>query len=346
MKCEIVTVYNSENCGSFLQAFALSQALKKLKHETMFIRQNFSDHSASVRNYIKSIIKAVLKGRFSDAKRIAKKRVAFHNAFSNIKVIDGLELPACCVLGSDVIWDVTSSFFKNHHRFFWGTQFNGAKVISYAASVGFAKKEDLENCKFIHEALEKMASVSVRDKISKSLLQPYCDKEIQTVCDPTYLIEKEEYDKIASQTALSDFIFLYYYGEMPPEDKEWLQMLAKEEKLKIVTFGNYNTWCDINLAYDPLLFLSLYNKANYIITNTFHGTVFATIYEKRFAVIKNDKPKILDVLDMCAMSDKMTKSPKDLAIILHSEFKYDVTRQNIMKEREKGLQYLQMATKE
>lgn len=347
MKCGIVTVYNSENCGSYLQGYAMARFLQKNGHEAVFIRQNFSDHSASRKNYMVKLAKTVLQGNFANAKLMVARRKRFRQAIDqHLTVVENAEGMDCCLLGSDVIWDVTGGLFRNHQSFFWGTQFQPTRVISYAASVGFSKKEDLEKVNFIRNALGLMAAVSVRDETSRELLRPYCNKEISLVCDPTYLIDRSDYDAIAKPTDMDKFIFLYYYGELPAEDRKALQAIAKTEGLKIVTFGGYNSWCDFNLPYDPLLFLSIYDKADYIITNTFHGTVFSTIYEKRFAVVKTDKQKVLNVLKMCGLSDKMTKSATDYDSILHSEFDYGMTRQNIAQERTNSLCYLSGALKE
>lgn len=343
MKCGIVTVYNSENCGSYLQGYAMAKFLQKNGHEAVFIRQNFGDHSASRRNYLIRLAKMVLRRKFMGAKLMVKRRKLFRQAIAQhlrvVKNANGLDY---CLLGSDVIWDVTGGLFRNHHPFFWGTQFP-TKVISYAASIGFSKKEDLEKMNFIRSSLENMEAVSVRDEVSQTLLQPYCDKEIRLVCDPTYLIGREDYDKIAKPTELNKFIFLYCYGNLPAADRNAIQETAKTEGLKIVSFGSDNPWCDLNLPYDPLLFLSIYNKADYIITNTFHGTVFSTIYEKRFAVVNNDKQKVLNVLKMCGLSDKMTLTAADYATILHGNFDYEKARQNIARERTNSLDYLSKA---
>lgn len=321
----------------------MAKFLQKNGHEAVFIRQNFGDHSASRRNYLIRLAKMVLRRKFMGAKLMVKRRKLFRQAIAQhlqvAKNANGLDY---CLLGSDVIWDVTGGLFRNHHPFFWGTQFP-TKVISYAASIGFSKKEDLEKMNFIRSSLENMEAVSVRDEVSQTLLQPYCDKEIRLVCDPTYLIGREDYDKIAKPTELNKFIFLYCYGNLPAADREALQAIAKAEGLRIVTFGRDNAWCDLNLPYDPLLFLSVYNKADYIITNTFHGTVFSTIYEKRFAVVNNDKQKVLNVLKMCGLSDKMTLTAADYATILHGNFDYEKARQNIARERTNSLDYLSKA---
>ncbi len=342
----IVTVYRSENCGSFLQAYALTRCVEQFHAETACIQYKFLDNSSSLKKFLVASLKTIVRGKFDALRKLFQKRKCFKEAIQILR-IEPANIPIdIFVLGSDTGWDISDPFFYNHRSFFWGTQFKNTKVISYAPSVGFSKKEDIEKCDFIRSALSKMSTVSVRDQHSKNLLQPYCDKEIEIVCDPAYLLDRAEYDAIAKPTNLKNFLFIYYYGKMPSDYKEAIQTFAKEHGLKTVTFGTTNSWCDISLAYDPLLFLSIYDKAEYIITNTFHGTVFATIYEKRFAVIKNEKPKILDVLALCGMSDKMTRTAEDIPSILYSVFDYVVTRDNILREREKGLQYLKKAIEE
>lgn len=343
MKCGVVTVYGSENCGSYLQAYAVTKCIEKFHKQAVCVEYSFWDNPTSRNRFFKNIIKAVLRGNLFACKQLRAKRSLFKEARKRLNCERPNGTVDCYVLGSDTIWDVSTSFFRNHTDFFWGTRFKSRKVISYAPSVGFAKAEDIEKCDFIWEALRRMSAVSVRDETAKELLQPYCDKEIQVVCDPTYLLERAEYDAIAKPTDLKEFLFIYYYGKMSSDYKEAIQRFAKQKGLKTVTFGSTNPWCDVSLAYDPLLFLSIYDKADYIITNTFHGTVFATIYEKRFAVVKNDKPKVLNVLKLCEMSDKMTNTADDVAAILESDFCYEVTRQMILIEREKGIQYLKAA---
>ena len=340
MAVGIITIYKSVNCGSYLQAYALAKALEKLEMEGKFIEYKFSDHVSAKPQMLKSIFKMLLKGDFKGIRLLLDRIASFNRSVEILDVIKPQENIDCCIIGSDTLWDVSREIFYKNYSFFWGMDLKNTKVISYSPSVGFAKEKDIERCSFIQEALQKMHAVGVRDNISKSLLQPYCDKEIRVLCDPTYLIERDDYDAIALKTDLKDFLFIYYYGKMPAEYKESIKRFAKEKNLKTIVFGNTNQWCDISLAYDPFLFLSLYAKADYIITNTFHGTVFATIYEKRFAVTKNDKPKIIDVLDMCGLSDKMADSAENIQDILSSDFDYNVVRSNILKERKKGFNFL------
>ena len=343
MKIEIVTVYCSENSGSFLQAYALSRTLKKQGHEVVFIHHSFPDHAASYRNYLILLTKTALKGMFAGVKRLRDRRVAFKQAFAeHLQTVKAYDDVDCFVLGSDVIWDLKKPFFSKHRDLFWGTQFEGKKVISYAASVGFATEEDLDD-EFARAALDKMAHIAVRDEFTRNLLQPYTSKELEIVCDPTYLLNREDFDAIAKPIDLEKFIFIYCYGKLSSAEKLEILEFARKKGLKTVTYGNLNEWCDISLPYDPVQFLSLYAKADYIITNTFHGTVFATIYEKRFAVLRNDKPKVLNALKLCKLSDKMASKPEDVPQILESDFEYTEIRNVLSAERENGMRYLEKA---
>lgn len=343
MNCGIVTVYNSENCGSFLQAFALSKAIESMGHNAVFVRQAFSDHSASKRNYFKLIVKTALRGNIAAISRLKLRRAAFKKAVGKLKVVNNSAGLDYCILGSDVIWDLTVPFFRNHHSFFWGTQFENAKIVSYAASLGFAREDELAANSFVEDALCGMQSISVRDTKTKQLLENYADKPISLVCDPTYLIERRDYETIASDFEMTKFVFLYCYGNLDASHCEAIKRFAKAKGLKTVTYGNFNSWCDVSLPYDPLQFLAIYDKADYIITNTFHGTVFSTIYEKRFAVIKNEKNKIIDVLAKCGLSDKMTQEADDVSNIMNSEYNYEKVRENIKEYKERSLQYLKDA---
>ena len=55
MKCGIITVYNSENSGSFLQAYAMSCVIKNIGHDVVFVHQGFKGHSSMLPRYLKIV---------------------------------------------------------------------------------------------------------------------------------------------------------------------------------------------------------------------------------------------------------------------------------------------------
>lgn len=343
MKCAIVTVYNSENSGSYLQAYALGEKIKQLGHTAVFVRQNFSDHGTSYIQYIKKIGRGICKCKISSIKLINTRRKAFKTAVSKFTLENPNKSIDNYILGSDTIWDISIKYFRNHRSFFWGTDFIGTKVISYAASLGFANADIIKNCDIVPQALNNIASISVRENSAREILQPYTEKKIEVVCDPTLLLQREEYEALAPQNNYKNCIFIYSYGKMPVEYAEEIQRFARTEGLKTIILGTGNEWCDFSLAYDPFLFLGIMKNAKYVITNTFHGTVFSHILEKKFAVIDCGKSKVTDFLIKHGTTDKSFRNAADIETILKSQYDYESINAIIQEERNAGTSFLKAA---
>ena len=85
-----------------------------------------------------------------------------------------------------------------------------------------------------------------------------------------------------------------------------IQEIARSKNLKIVSFGESLRDADTKLEFDPFLFVSYYSKANYVITNTFHGTIFSIIFRKQFIVDATGKKKILELLKKFKLEQRNT----------------------------------------
>ena len=345
MKCAIVTVYNSPNCGSYLQAYALSKKVEQLGHDSSLVEHHFCDQSSSSLSRMKKTVKLLLKGRFSALRLYEAKNQAFKKAVSKLTVKRRNEDADCYILGSDTVWDLAVKYFYNHRSFFWGLDFNKGKVISYAASLGYAK-EDVAHCDMVPKALQNMEAISVREDSARAILQPYTDKEIAVVCDPTLLLSTEDYAELMPTVSYRDYILIYHYGKMPAEYISAIRKIAEKENLQVISIGEMNDWCDVCLPHDPGLFLSMYQNATYVVTGTFHGTVFSHIFERRFAVIDSTKNKVIDFLKKHGTLDIIAASSDLLETVLHSDFDYAAVRKVIVQERAEGEAYLKNSIKE
>lgn len=346
MKCGIVTVYKSENCGSFLQAYALMKSIEALGHEAYFPQHSFYDHSASWFNLTKTYLKLFLKGNFKGIKFTKKRRKNFKKALKNLKTCKQNAKLDTYFFGSDVIWDLSSSYFKNHADFFWGYRFKNVKKIAYATSVGFATQEQINENKWIPSALNEYSAIGVRDDQTKNCLQTLTNIEMEMVCDPTLLLKVEDYEKIATPIEYDNYILTYYYGKMDEPCVSELKKIAQEENLRIISLTNCRDfpWADIVEAFDPLRFLSLIKNAKYVITNSFHGTVFSNIFSKKFACVKiKHLQKATDFLRRYQMNDKQTDSGNEIRNILHSDYDYATTQKLIEETRDKGIAFIKNA---
>ena len=334
MKCCIVTVYNSQNCGSFLQAYALGKAVERIGFHACYYR--IPNHESA--RLLSAAIRALLRLDFKAFKNLIDQNERFTDAYSLFQVTENRQMPVY-ILGSDTIWDISNAKFYKMRAVFWGNVFNNSIIISYAPSIGTAAEQDFADSVWVSASLNRLSSISVRENRAKEIIQKYTEKKIQIVCDPTLLLSKNEYNEMAGNAG-TDCILLYFYGKVDNECKKVIMDIADKYQIEIISFGNSNTWADRNEPYDPIRFVELYRSARYIITNTFHGTVFAHIYHKRFAVIGRRKNKINDFLSKMGTGDKVTESASRISDILHSDYNFNEIDKRIYKEKELGFTYL------
>ena len=118
---------------------------------------------------------------------------------------------------------------------------------------------------------------------------------VKHVCDPTLLLSKKEWENIEQKINIKEkYIFVYLLGKNK-EQREKIKELAKELNLIIVDIshanGEFNKVDEgfSNYSIDncsPEEWIWLIHNAEYIITDSFHGVVFSTIFNKKFFVLK------------------------------------------------------------
>lgn len=304
--------YKNYNYGGILQAFALHRFLTlenfqcehiaflpSVKPRTMFDKIKSFNVQNTVRKS-KTVVAVIMTRLISD--KLKKRRNAFlafmgkipHSPVYNSQTISGSVIEGDIIIaGSDQIWNpdwTEDAYFLN-----FVPDHNGK--IAYAASIG---KSEVPS-----EILIKMAKyinrfdfVSVREEFAKELLQPSIQNEIKVALDPTLLLSREEWDKIAVVSTIPEpYVFAYLLGNNR-NHRIMIQKIARQLNLKIVflphihfrynisdrNFGDYNLY-----EVGPAEFVGLIKNAEMVITDSFHGCVFSIIYEKNFWTLKRHK---------------------------------------------------------
>lgn len=345
MKLGMVTVYQSFNCGSFLQAYALKRTLNKMGHETVFLKNETAQH-ARLSFRLLQAVKYTCLGKFKTAKHLISVYKNFHKArrlFSISSRTDNLD---AVVYGSDTIWDTTMNYFDSHWKRFFGADFCGKKV-AYAASIGAAKLEELLLREYICEAVRGFDKIAVRDENTLEFVRGVLGNECDAlrVVDPTMLLEVSDYDEIAPPCRENGYILFYYFGVISEKLKKEVREYADKTGKKIVVFGVDDGWADVYVTHDPMQMLSYYKNADLVITNTFHGNVFSLIYNKQFISFGSTKPKVRDLLCEFKLSDRLVDDGGDISALL--EERIDFTEANELKKEAKvrSLNYLKSAIK-
>lgn len=305
MKIGIVTVQDSNNFGSFLQAYALQTVLQDMGHEVVFIRSRS-------KKYIKRIFYSVQPEKREALHFLRfirtnwqgwKKYRRFQREQKCFRVIDYYqdEPMDLVILGSDEIWNVQTPVFRN--PIFYGEGM--FPVMAYAVSIGAASLEDMRcipEAKFRH-----ISPILARDVHTAEFLKSL-QLEAPVVCDPTFLVDKSLFQRMYSSPLLDvqPFLLVYSYG-LEKEIVEELRAFAKAKKLKIYSVCFSFAWCDGFFDCNALDFCAVMEKASYVFTSTYHGTIFSILNHKQFVSLPQSR-KTSDLLTALGLSNRLMET--------------------------------------
>lgn len=294
MKIGIITQPLLNNYGGILQNYAMQQVLKTLGHEPVTIDYvaHYNIKTIAVHN-IKTIM-LLLTGK-SKRKFISyyRKRNSEIEAFvaKNISLTKPIKRYGesvlkennieALVVGSDQVWR------REYNNDLYAMYLSFAKVglkISYAASFGIDywnySDEQTKECAIL---AKQFKAVSVREESGIKLCNDYLGVDAVNVLDPTLLLPKEEYEKLCVSVEKPDEPTLYaYILDINQEKREFLSKIAAEKNLalKIVQADN-------NAKLSVPQWIAMFRDAEFIVTDSFHGTLFSIIFRKDFLTIGN-----------------------------------------------------------
>ena len=219
-------------------------------------------------------------------------------------------------------------------------------IFSYAASFGPTNYEDIERLHcipFVKSGLEGMKAISVRDNNTEEIVEKLTGKKPQKVCDPVILYgyqkEIEDFGKLNHQPYL--LIYAYDNNMNDPKEVAMIKAFAKKHGLKIVAPGFYHSWCDEIVNAGPIEILKYFKNANFIVTDTFHGSVMSLITNRNFAVItRNNKNKLVNLLDEYGQVGRILSEDVTLDSLYEQPIDYTAVNAEIEKRREDSFQYL------
>lgn len=340
MKVCIVTVYNSENCGSYWQAFALSSYLKQGGCEVSFMRRKIKGTSHSLVFVGRQTLKWILKGKIEKAKAQIQQYWAFDELIKRFKIVDEIDATFdLCIIGSDTLWNLEDQYFEDNRAIFFGEKSKAQKTITYAVSAANTSYDAFKRHFEILDDLKKMDAIAVRDKYTSSIVRELLGKVMPIVVDPTLLLEKTEYQRYCVDLKINNFLFIYYFGLIPEDLQNKIRKYANLKKLKIVVMG-HGMKGDYNFdAFLPTVFVSCFSKADYVVTNTFHGVMFTLIFEKQAIFNSCGKEKVKDVMDEYGLNDR--DYSENMAIdLMNSNIDYDRVRIKLNENKLAAKEYI------
>jgi len=315
-KIGILTYHASHNIGSMLQSYALQTYLETTyKYDIEFIdysspaqRNMYSifpklksgeNKKPSVRiiKLLKTISRFLfypwLKMRFYDFENFKNKNLHLskHNYILTDQ-IDELENEyEHLFLGSDQIWNINCEDFTDAYFADFKTN---ANIIAYAPSLGgqniFSSNTNLEKLKNL---INKIEYLSVREVNGKKWLEELTNRHVEIVVDPTLLLSKKIWHEFLNNHKKENKYqnYIFFYG-VPFSNKTYsvLEKISKRLGMKVVMLdirsyisnNCYKRGFILEKRSSPLDYLHLIKNSSLVITTSFHGTIFSTIFEKNF----------------------------------------------------------------
>lgn len=340
-----------ENYGQILQVYALYTYLTKQGHDVFVIKYNgYNDTTlnksltSSIWNVCKSPMKLVNYIKTLNKERRILQDIASHdcqfNAFKYNKILWSYQytsydelcakppLADIYICGSDMIW-CEGSKYKPYFLAFGAKQ---TKRIAYAPSFGCGEISD-EYKNAIRPYLECFNFISTREKSGQEICQNMGFSKTQWVPDPTALLSAIDYELIEAKTMVeNNYVFLYLMGHDTNIPFEDIYSFAQENQLSVryrASQGRYDMYAKVYPSIEE--WISYMHYANYIITNSFHGCMFAIIFNKKFLflpLINNASPnneRIYSLLDKCDLKNRIWSG--DLAQIYE-----DINYQEVNKK--------------
>ena len=341
----ILTYYhNSHNYGGLLQAYALCKFLNNSGYnaeQICYVPRNKpvintvckADTTSVNEGIIKRLLKKyrpkrVVKTLYLRVKSYLKRKKyrnwdlrfladkEFQDKIPHSKLIyykntikDSCEKYDCFITGSDQVWNI--DWFDS--AYFLDFVDKGKNKISYAASIGHSVLNDKQKSIF-EKYLTDFDAISLREKSAADLIKSITLRDdIKWVLDPTLLLDKVDWDTIASDRLIKkDYVLCYFFGE-DTNSRQIATEYANARGLKVVNlphlydykitqsdihFGDYSLF-----GVSPNDFISLIKYSECVFTNSFHACVFACIYQKEFFVFNRlDENMMFDrILSLCEL---------------------------------------------
>lgn len=327
----LITIHVGPNFGTVLQAIATTKILKDHNISTTIVNY-IPPRCTKKRIYKKTnsysskpiIMRALLKF-------LAGIRLLWNNYWFNERIYLGclekwcnlsspiypsdkfaLKCPKAdyYVTGSDQVWNTFHNEGVDTHYFFDGIS---GKKIALASSIGMDVLTD-DEAKVFSEFLSQYSAVSVREESGVKILRQIGIESCQ-VLDPTLMINRNEWYSMfhCLRHIKDDYLLVYIPYNI--HDKNEIYRFARKEALKrglkVVTFSWNKTkepLADITINHaSPTDFLSLMYYADFVVTNSFHGTAFSINLNRNFAIYLPTKfpSRVLSILALLNLEDRV-----------------------------------------
>lgn len=316
----IVGYWWSTNFGSVATYYALYKIIENLNMKPVFIDRPESD-------------------RFGEGLDVFSRK--FMNEYAEVSYSYGYdsigsynELCDTFIVGSDQVWTATSIKGTNYF-FFLDFADDSKKKIAYASSFGEVFNVDKKASIQAGYCLSRFSDISVREFQAVDICRNQLGVESEWVMDPVFLMDMNEWTNIASKARRKvkdilgkDCKYLLAYILNPSDEKrEIIEETSRRLGLPAIVIldGRKGTFTKNSktLAMDGIVkntteeeWLYFFQNADYIVTDSQHGSAFSIIFNKQFISCSNKKwgqARFESLFGLLGLKDRQKITLKDIA---------------------------------
>lgn len=366
----VVTLPFNNNYGGYLQAFALVSVLKSFGCEVEVINRRHNRKSLLwfVKKLSKNVAKMLLgrkpqfivpnpekeilfKGRLMSSfveKHIPCSKPLFSSEEMETYCRGRYDV---CVAGSDQLW--RPDYVPEIENYFFSFIDDSViKLVSYAASFGIENPSYSEyQRKICGELFAKFSSVSLRENSGFDVIKNMgwlARKNPRIVMDPTMLLRKEDYlHLIDSEVQRGSQNVLCYVLDYKSQFATLVDKVVKETKLSPNFIMDPIRWTyDFYVLPSIEKWLSAFEETSFVVTDSFHGTVFSILFNKPFIVCVNKgrgQDRFYTLLGHFGLLDRIASTENDVCEILKQNIDWTCVNKILEEKRTESLRYLKDA---
>lgn len=358
MKIGVITFHRAINYGAALQTYALQRAISDLGFDTEVIDYR-CDHMENLYKLIggfkQKTFKQNIRGLINlipSWKKMKSFRslIASHTKLSPVvydskSIVTANQCYDVFITGSDQVFNYAcSNFDKNYFLSFVEET---RKINSYAASFGISEIPQEYKGEYTR-LLNRFNHISVREESGRRIVRELTGKDCALHVDPVFLLDSSEWSKLAKDPGIDNYILIYRLNKSNIID-DFARKLAKKTGKRVINIGqdlidkikNPDFGGDLSTSVEE--FLGLFKYADYVVTNSFHGTAFSVIFNRKMYVEtkqkdfkKNDRAE--NLLKLTGLTDSIISTLDDCNLDIIRDFEH--AKSVLSSERESALSYL------
>ncbi len=316
-KVGIITFHNYNNYGAILQSYALYRYIKKLGADPEIIDYNcgYISNPFSLKRLrnkgLFEYIYGILGYLFYLPRRrkcnVFRKKMTYSQPVDQKTVgkLDGAY--DIFLAGSDQIWNWSLTNFDKTYFLHFVTK---GKKCSYAASLGEHLPHESQQPEY-QRLLQDFDRILVRESYGADAVEQLTGTRPDTACDPTFLLTGDEWSQLLPATATKKPYILAYQLGVNPSFVNFVKRMKEKTTLPVsyIPFPLVGLLpCRTNLGAGPIQWLCRFRDASYVITDSFHGAVFALLFRKPFFVLADGHHKnkrVQELLERLNLTHRM-----------------------------------------